>query len=144
MTETKHPSHGIISFTTLVLVLLLMAACTAKPPENSRAAQANRGRAHYQEHCIGCHGADGKGMVIDSLQVMSADLTRIVASRKNKEFPIKEIARIIDGRDFVRHQKTRAMPIWGEEFKVEGDADENQLRGKLGEIIAYLMSIQGT
>lgn len=144
METTKRSNQKTPIFLLVNFLVFATIGCITEPPENSRAAQAIRGKAHFEKYCIGCHGMDGKGLAIDSLQTQPADLTRITASRRLKSFPVQEIALVIDGRDFVRHHKTRDMPIWGEEFKMEGNLDEHQLRGKLGEIIAYLMSIQGS
>lgn len=74
--------------------------------------------------------------------IQPADLTQIRATRRYNEFPILEIANIIDGRKMSKSHGTRAMPIWGEVFSTDEHLNETQIKGKLGEIIAYLMSIQ--
>lgn len=134
------------SFSLLIaaaLVLQLIASsCNPTPPENSRAAQAAKGKALFEKHCVSCHGPEGQGMVMDSLQKDPADLTTIVASRGGGEFPILEIARIIDGRKMVKGHGERDMPVWGDVFAQEGQLTEEDIKGKLAEIIAYLMSIQ--
>ena len=121
--------------------LFLMVSCESQPPDNSRASQAMRGKEIFLEKCAVCHGLDGKTPIKDTLEMIPADLTKIMANRKAPEFPVAEIARIIDGRREVAGHGDRDMPVWGEVFKSEG-LDENQLKGRLGELIAYLMSIQ--
>ena len=65
----------------------------------------------------------------------------IQAVRRTEEFPVLEIARRIDGRKVADHMKN-GMPVWGERFAEEELMDEAQIKGKLADIIAYLMSIQ--
>ena len=119
-----------------------MPACKQTPPEDSRAAQAVRGKVLYEQYCLGCHGADGKGMIMDSMVKDPADLTTLVARRGGGEFPILEVARIIDGRKMIANHGSREMPVWGDIFTQEGEITESEIKGRLAEIIAYLMSIQ--
>ena len=122
--------------------IAIASSCDAKPPKNSRAVQAQKGRLHFQKYCSVCHGQDGTGLVIDTFDIQPADLTMIRGNRKDDEFPILEIANIIDGRKMSKAHGTRDMPVWGEVFSTEDHLTESQIKGKLGEIIAYLMSIQ--
>ncbi|MEM9544839.1 MAG: cytochrome c [Bacteroidota bacterium] len=132
-----------IAFTIMAAFTIAFAtSCDPKPPKNSRAVQAQKGKLHFQKYCSVCHGQDGTGLVIDTFDIQPADLTMIRATRKNDEFPILEIANIIDGRKMSKAHGTRDMPIWGEVFSTDDHLTESQIKGKLGEIIAYLMSIQ--
>ena len=125
-------------------VYIVAGSCIKGAPEGSRAAQAMRGQEHYNTYCVSCHGEDGKGVDIDSLHRMPADLTRITENWRMGKFPIVEVARMIDGRDMVKSHGSRQMPVWGEVFSSQEYLDEAEIKGKLGEIIAYLMSIQGS
>jgi len=118
----------------------LVIACA--PPDNTRGAQAKRGYAHFLEHCSSCHGKDGKGLKVDSLTIQPADLTRITARRRLNQFPTMDIAKIIDGRSILKGHGNRPMPIWGDVFSKEKFMTEDEILGDLGEIIAYLMTIQ--
>ena len=135
-----------LSFSALLFSAIFMIAisCDQKPPKNSRVAQAMRGQEIFKEKCVKCHGEDGKGLKVDSLATQPADLTEIMWNRRVKEFPILEIANLIDGRKMAEAHGTRAMPIWGEVFAEEEYLDEKQIKGKMAELIAYLMSIQGS
>ena len=124
------------------LFLVTNTSCNSKPPPNSRAVQANNGKMHFQKYCSACHGEDGTGLIVDSLAIQPANLTLINTSRRSDEFPILEIANIIDGRRMSKHHGSREMPIWGEVFSEQEHLDEKQIKGKMGELIAYLMSIQ--
>lgn len=105
-------------------------------------AQAALGKEHFQMHCVGCHGPDGKGGTMITSDVQPADLTTIMTRRGVEEFPVMEIARMIDGRNRVEAHGTATMPIWGEVFTSGELLNEEQVEGKLEEIIAYLVSIQ--
>ncbi len=128
--------------TILGIVLIIVSGCNLGTPENSRVSQAKRGKVHYDKYCIKCHGEDAKGVVVDSLQTKPADLTLICQSRRTTQFPILEIANLIDGRKMAGQHGTREMPIWGDVFEKQEYLSENEIKGKMAEIIAYLMSIQ--
>jgi len=124
-------------------LVLVLFSTSCNQPDNSREAQANRGKVLFDKHCLSCHGQHGDGPVADTLAVKPTDLTLIMKSRKATQFPIAEIARFIDGRSMVKEHMTREMPIWGNELmSKENLATNAELKGKLGELVAYLMSIQ--
>ena len=116
-------------------------SCDFGPPEGSRAKQAERGKVIFEKQCKGCHGMGNLAATVDTLETKAADLTRINKSRKTTTFPLERIARYIDGRNLVKAHGPRAMPVWGEVYKQEG-MNETEIKGRKGELIAYLMSIQ--
>ena len=120
----------------------MVASCNSEPPENSFAAQSTRGKVHFVKYCSSCHGEDGTGVVIDSLAKQPADLTYINKRYRTKKFPILQVANMIDGRKMSEAHGNREMPVWGEVFSKQEHLDEAAIKGKLGEIIAYLMTIQ--
>ncbi len=124
------------------VLFVLLFSCKPQPPENSLAMQAERGKSHFMKYCSQCHGMDGRGLRIDSLSNQPADLTKITADQETTTFPIQRIARKIDGRAMSAAHKTRDMPIWGEVFSEGEHLSENEIRGKMGELIAYLITIQ--
>lgn len=145
MKESKKISLGSLGLVMTLLVAVLwigVSSCESQPPENSLWAQGQKGKVHFQKYCVSCHGEDGTGLVIDSLFTQPADLTKITASNKSGAFPLLYVANKIDGRKMANAHGSRAMPIWGEVFSKEELLEESQIRGKLAEIIAYLMSIQ--
>ncbi len=133
---------GFISALIIIAFYFLVIGCSQKPPENSRVVQAGKGKVHFMTYCSACHGEDGKGLRIDSLNTQPADLTLILKNRKTEEFPVLEIANMIDGRRMSDAHGSRVMPVWGEVFSEAEHLDELEIKGKLGELIAYLMSIQ--
>lgn len=135
-------NFGFLFAFCAAIFLVTNTSCNSKPPENSRAVQAKNGKVHFQKYCSACHGVDGTGIIVDSLDIQPANLTLINTSRRIDEFPIVEIANIIDGRRMSKAHGSRAMPIWGEVFSAQEHLDETQIKGKMGELIAYLMSIQ--
>ena len=124
------------------LLLIALFSCDSQPPKNSLVAQAKQGKVHFDKYCAKCHGENAKGIRIDTMKTQPADLTRIMDSRGVSEFPILQIAELIDGRMMSDAHGTRAMPIWGEVFSKEEYLTEKQIKGKMGELIAYLMTIQ--
>jgi mono/diheme cytochrome c family protein len=136
----------LFGFSISSMILLLFAiqiniGCNQGPPKNTRASQAVAGKAIFNEQCAMCHGSDEVKATVDSLKTLPADLTTIMKRRGLKEFPIAEIARIIDGRLLVQAHGPREMPVWGEVYEAQGLNDE-EIRGRKGQLVAYLMSIQ--
>lgn len=145
----KRPISFPMNLRYLVVVLfcgafaLFSNSCANKAPEGSRASQAQKGKVHFMEYCAPCHGEDGTGKRIDSLSTRPADLTALMRGRVSQEFPILEIANLIDGRKLSKFHADRDMPIWGDVFAQQEYMSESEIKGKLSELIAYLMSIQG-
>jgi mono/diheme cytochrome c family protein len=104
------------------------------------------GRQLYERFCASCHGPSGfgDGPVAPSLKVMVPDLTRMY-QRSASKFPEDLVRRIIDGRQLYPVHGTRDMPVWGQEFWVEGgggkDADA-EARAIVDKLVDYLRSIQ--
>ncbi len=126
---------------TIALLFAIIYSCMG-PPEGSRSAQAQRGKAIFEAQCISCHGLNDVEPTVTDLETTPPDLTEIMKRRpKAKEFPVAEIARIIDGRLLVQAHGPREMPVWGEVYATEG-MDDTEIRGRKGELVAFLMSIQ--
>lgn len=123
------------------IIMESAVSCKPAPPKNSRVAQAQAGKVIFNEQCAPCHGSKEVAASVDTLQTKPKDLTQIMKSRGLTEFPIAEIARIIDGRLLVKAHGPREMPVWGEVYEHQGMSDE-EIRGRKGELVAYLMTIQ--
>lgn len=123
------------------LFLFTQWSCDQGPREGTREAQAVRGKAIFDQQCISCHGSDAVAPTRTDLDPKAPDLTRIMERRRAKDFPIVEIAQIIDGRQWVKSHGSREMPVWGEVYDSLG-MDKDEIRGRKGELVAYLMSIQ--
>lgn len=124
------------------VVFFIATSCNTGAPKNSRAAQAERGRVFFASHCGSCHGVHADQDKIASMKTPPPDLTKIMDRRKNMvDFPVVEIASYIDGRKDVQLHN-RDMPAWGKYFAEEEQLTNAEIKGKMGELIAYLMSIQ--
>lgn len=140
--RSKFIFQSLFTLAALVAMLVfILGSCAEKAPKHSRAAQAERGEELFNEHCASCHGESKDMAIVDTLSVTPPDLTLIKARRGAANFPVVEMARMIDGRNLVKIHGDRAMPVWGEVFAEQGD-DEEAIRDKKGELVAYLMSIQ--
>lgn len=140
----SHQLPILITFLFLLMGTFAIMSCEQLKTKKPRAEQAARGKVHFEKYCSSCHGMDGKGIQIDSLETRPADLTQIVSSRGGGKFPLVYIVKKIDGRNEVKAHGPRDMPVWGEVFTEEEDLDVTELRGKLGELVTYLMTIQDT
>jgi mono/diheme cytochrome c family protein len=131
----------VSSFIVALMIVPILISCEFDPPKGSRDAQADRGAEIFKLQCAPCHGMKDMPATVDSLTKPAADLTKIMMRRNSREFPVAEIARYIDGRLLVEAHGPREMPVWGEVYEAQG-MDETQIRGRKGELVAYLMSIQ--
>jgi hypothetical protein len=125
-----------------------LIAVTLHPSQHAAAQSYHRGIVEYEVACLPCHGIDGRGdgPQAKALQVRPADLTRIARANKGR-FPTRRIAAIIDGRAIVASHGKRAMPVWGERYKVvlpgeSAATAEKRVRAQIAVLIDYLKSIQ--
>lgn len=131
----------------MIMGTTLITSCNDQP-KNPRGEQIARGKDLFMQYCSTCHGEDARGKIIDTLKVQPANLRLIHKMHRTPEFPIAEVARVIDGRKIVAAHGPREMPVWGDLFRQEGLFEEgvviteDQLKGKLADIISYLMAIQ--
>jgi mono/diheme cytochrome c family protein len=104
------------------------------------------GRQLYQRFCASCHGPSGfgDGPVAATLKVMVPDLTRMY-QRSGGKFPEELVRKIIDGRQVYPVHGSRDMPVWGQEFWIEGGGGEKadaEARILVDKLVNYLRSIQ--
>lgn len=137
-----------IIFNNLPLILISiffsfsLTNCEQAEKKPSKMPQAQRGKVIFDKYCVSCHGAHGDGIGASNLETKPADLTTIVSRRRLKKFPVAEIARYIDGRQFAKSHGEREMPIWGKVFSEQENMTLKEIKGKLGDLIGYLASIQ--
>lgn len=127
------------SISTLVLAgLLLMVGSAAKAGDDAVA----QGRQLYLEYCGSCHGltGEGDGPVAHALTTPPANL-RLLSDRFGNPLPQDQVARFIDGRADVKAHGPRDMPVWGRRFYAQTH-DERAVQAMIGELVAYLQSIQ--
>jgi hypothetical protein len=125
----------------ILIVLSLLSMASSLDAESA-------GGSLYQEHCLQCHGPDGRGdgVAAADLATAPADLTRI-AARRDGVWPMLEVMAIIDG--YSRNTLPRAdMPVF-EEFldneMVEFDSGNGitvLVPTKLVEIATFLLALQ--
>jgi mono/diheme cytochrome c family protein len=100
-------------------------------------------REDFFAYCASCHGPSGRGdgPVAAELKKRPADLTQL-AKNNNGNFPYTRVRAVIDGRgQALGIHGPAEMPVWGERFRREGRSD-TQVRGKILNIVDYLVSIQ--
>lgn len=136
-----------------VLLLLLcgasLAILQALPRQIAMAKQQPAGKEEYRESCAACHGLSGHGdgPVAKHLKIKPPDLTQLSRKRGGK-FPVDELYRLIDGRQTKGIHGERAMPIWGDRYKVKatkefgGYGAETAVRDRIVKLVEYLRTIQ--
>jgi len=137
--------HLIVRSVLIIMLLFTASAGLSLAQEEQLLA---RGQAHYQRYCAVCHGKQGKGKgpLAEYLKITPTDLTQL--SKKNGgQFPFWRIYRIVDGREEVRGHGTRAMPLWGDEIRIdEKEArpqfQEDLIAGRIWQMLSYLQSLQ--
>jgi mono/diheme cytochrome c family protein len=128
-------------FFYLLLVAFLMLARNDAASAGSK--QIQRGRGLYLQYCVSCHGpsAQGDGPVARALSTPPANLRRL-AERFGNPLPENQVARYIDGRAEVKAHGPRDMPVWGARFYYKSGTDERRAQQWIGDLVAYLQSIQ--
>jgi hypothetical protein len=101
----------------------------------------------FEHYCTRCHGADGAGATADSgKETIKAPSLLTLAKRNGGTFPIWGAYEVVDGSKVVAEHRSRAMPIWGEEFaksrKITKENKDAIVRGRILAILAYLSTIQ--
>jgi mono/diheme cytochrome c family protein len=106
------------------------------------------GKREFQRSCATCHGAEatGDGPSATALNVKPADLTQLSKKHGGVFLSWRVYEEIEGSKDVViRGHGTREMPIWGERFRFERSASEEQkmgVRGRILSLVHYLQSIQ--
>ncbi len=114
----------------------------------SLASAQDTGKQDFTKHCVGCHGADGKGHGPDLYilaGVKPADLT--VLSKKNGGvFPFQDVEDTIDGRKKVPKHNRFDMPFWGVTFQQSGQEftpeSEAKAKDRIDSIVRYIETLQ--
>lgn len=85
-----------------------------------QASAMDIGELEFQNSCVQCHGADGKGggWMAEYLTKSIPDLTSL-ASRNNGVFPVRRIYEVIDGTADISVHGRRDMPVWGFRYTVD-------------------------
>ena len=134
---------------TGVAVALFLAGSPEAPANSTAPISADLGRGDFMTYCSACHGVSGigDGTVAEFLTLTAANLTQM--SLKNGGiFPRQRAIEVIDGRAQVSVHGERDMPVWGDWFKFEADADggdakaEKIVRERIDALVTYLESIQ--
>ncbi len=109
------------------------------------------GKREYDNNCIACHGADGKGGIyVDFLKTTPPDLTQLTKANGGV-FPLERVYGAIDGRQQVKSHGTREMPIWGRDYQIRagehyyGDViydSDAFVRGRILALVDYLNRLQ--
>ena len=134
---------------TAALLGAMLALGWLLSPNPSMAQQKLVGSEEFQVSCAVCHGPDGlgNGSMARYLTVKPSDLTQL-ARNNDGRFPFLEVFKMIDGRLEIAVHGTRAMPIWGDRYKVEAAVKygpyntETVVRGRILELVQYLEAIQ--
>ena len=123
-------------------------------PTIATAADKSIGQREYENKCVMCHGAAGKGdgWFTTFLKTPPSSLTRLKNSNGGV-FPFDRVYEVLDGRKQVLAHGPREMPVWGAQYRSESgkeyDAyygltyvDEGVVRAKILALIDYLSQLQ--
>ena len=131
---------------TIGIVVGLSCASTAALAQE----KSDFGKQEFESKCASCHGQNGKGdgPLSRMLTPKPTDLTTM-AKRNGGVFPAQRAYDIIDGRLEVEAHGSRAMPVWGREFRakapdLEGAYDfrTTVAQAKILALIDYLFRLQ--
>lgn len=127
-------------------LLILASALVVLAPA---AAAQSPGKALFDAHCAGCHGAEAKGSGRAGAQLQRNPPALNRLSRDyGGEFPVVRVREVIDGRRVVQMHGPREMPIWGYVFLADYQqpfgppATEASASQRIDQLIEYLKEIQ--
>jgi len=109
----------------------------------------------FRRYCAQCHGMDatGNGPVAPALKKKPANLT-LLAKNNGGVFPEQEVRDFIDGTKTSAAHGSRAMPIWGDAFRMRSASQgsgmalggvgltQAQVDAKINGLVNYVKSIQ--
>jgi mono/diheme cytochrome c family protein len=109
----------------------------------------------FRRYCAQCHGMNGTGdgPVAGALKKKPANLT-LLAKNNGGVFPETEVRDFIDGTKTSAAHGSRAMPIWGDAFRMraanpgagQGQASigltQTEVNAKINGLVNYVKSIQ--
>jgi mono/diheme cytochrome c family protein len=130
-----------------LFVLLLSLVVVSHPAASDSAAWRENladGKQEYEENCVSCHGADGrgKGDLGQKLFKKPTDLTTI-AARNEGQFPFQRIVEIIAGDTPVAGHETMHMPEYADRMKGDNfKPGYHQAHVRILQLTHYLESLQ--
>ena len=149
-------------FWILASVLMLCGALVGFA-EGQAYAQATMGpsgvvtspQLDFRRYCAQCHGITGvgNGPVAGALKKKPANLT-LLAKNNGGVFPEQEVRDFIDGTKTSAAHGSRAMPIWGDAFRMRSASQgagmtmgsvgltQAQVDAKINGLVSYVKSIQ--
>lgn len=150
------------SFESLKFALIGLVAVLALLFATSLGAEEETiGSDEYRVSCLSCHGVGGRGdgPLAKFLTVKPTDLTTLASNNggqypnlKAGTYPFLRIYHVIDGRAEVEAHGERAMPVWGDRYRLDqpmpvaqgpyAGAYEKAIRGRILELVYYIQSIQ--
>ncbi len=97
----------------------------------------------FVNNCAACHGrtGEGDGPVASALSGGVPNL-RTLAARNADEFPAEAVAAYIDGRTQRVAHGDRLMPIWGDDFAVIEDGDEEAIAARIELLVQFIRELQ--
>jgi mono/diheme cytochrome c family protein len=109
----------------------------------------------FRRYCAQCHGMSGTGdgPVAPALKKKPANLT-LLSKNNGGVFPEKEVHDFIDGSKTSAAHGSRAMPIWGDAFRMRAASQgagmtlgsvgltQAQVNAKINGLVGYVKSIQ--
>lgn len=130
----------------LLAVFLSLAVFTPPAASDSAAWRENLadGKQEYEENCMSCHGADGRGQgeLGQKLFKKPTDLTTI-SERNDGQFPFQRIFEIIAGDTPVAGHETMHMPEYAERMKKDNfKPGYHQAHIRILQLTHYIQSMQ--
>jgi mono/diheme cytochrome c family protein len=123
------------------LALMCVVGVAGQDARSASGESVERGRETFRQYCAACHGNGGRGDATGAraLNPPPADLTTL--SRRHGAFPAALVEATLKGTDQTKAHSS-GMMVWKALFLADANGDEAVANARVGDVIAFIGSIQ--
>jgi cytochrome c553 len=139
--------RGFVVYASLLVGVLCgfssaRTAASAQAASKPERAAVERGKATYRESCAPCHGESGRGNgpAADAMKNRPTNLTTL--AKQKGSFRASDVEASIKGTSQVVAHGSPGMMVWGAFFLAEANGNQARADARIGDLLAFIESIQ--
>jgi cytochrome c553 len=126
------------AFTTVLAVAL---SATALGAQTDKAA-IERGRALFEQHCSACHGKGGRGDGPTAATLARKPTNLTLMQQRSGAFFTAQLESAVRGTNASLAHRAPGMIVWGALFRADARGNQSVADARLGDLVAFIESIQ--